>query len=184
MPWGEIGRVGRGAAAECMGRNRPGPSAEPPAEPSVIDTPCPLHSRMCRLVSVSNVTATHSYIAPASSAFTAHSGATLIKGNRRTAAPASGAAWPGRLVLPRPVSKYPGSVWRSVPALWLGWNSYNQSSTGIHRDQVLRSRWCVFDDGFNLKTERRHSTRGRVRWIRAADRFFSGQIDIVDLSSI
>ena len=73
---------------------------------------------MCRLVSVYNVTVTHSYIAPASSAFTAHSGATLIKGNRRTAAPASGAAWPGRL----PVSKYPGSVWRSVPALWLGWH--------------------------------------------------------------
>ena len=65
---------------------------------------------MCRLVPVYNVTATHSYIAPgprpASSAFTAHSGATLIKGNRRTAAPASGAAWPGRL----PVSKYPGST--------------------------------------------------------------------------
>ena len=73
---------------------------------------------MCRLVCTSNVTVTHSYIAPASSAFTAHSGATLIKGNRRTAAPASGAAWPGRL----PVSKYPGSVWRSVPALWLGWH--------------------------------------------------------------
>ena len=120
----------------------------------VIDTPLPLCYRVCRLVCTSNVTVTRSYIAPASSAFTAHSGATLIKGNRRTAAPASGAAWPGRL----PVSKYPGSVWRSVPALWLGWHSYNQSSTGLHRDQVLRSRWCVFDDGFNLKTERRHST--------------------------
>ena len=85
---------------------------------AAIDTPLPLCYRVCRLVCTSNVTVTHSYIAPASSAFTAHSGATLIKGNRRTAAPASGAAWPGRL----PVSKYPGSVWRSVPALWLGWH--------------------------------------------------------------
>ena len=84
----------------------------------VVDTPCPLHSRMCRLVTVSNVTVTHSYIAPASSAFTAHSGATLIKGNCRSAAPASVSAWPGRLT----VSKYPSSVWRSVPALWLGWH--------------------------------------------------------------
>ena len=87
----------------------------------------------------------------------AHSGATLIKGNSRSAAPASGAVWPGRL----PVSKHPGSVWRSVPALWLGWHrtlTIKVRSTGLHRDQVLRSRWCVFDGGFNLKTERRHST--------------------------
>ena len=82
----------------------------------VIDTPCLLHSRMCRFVSVSNVTVTHSYIAPASSAFTAHSGATLIKDNRRFhAAQPPLLAWPALLSL----SKYPGSARRSVPALWL-----------------------------------------------------------------
>ena len=46
---------------------------------AVIDTPLPLCHRVCRLVCTSNKTATHSYIAPASITFTAHSGATLIK---------------------------------------------------------------------------------------------------------
>ena len=58
----------------------------------VIDTPLPLCHRVCRLVCTSNATVTHSYIAPASSAFTAHSGATLIKGNRRNTR--GSVAWP------------------------------------------------------------------------------------------
>ena len=63
-------------------------------------------------------------------------------------------AWPTAC---KQVSRF-GVAVRASPLVRLALHSYNQSSTGLHRDQVLRSRWCVFDDGFNLKTERRHST--------------------------
>ena len=63
-------------------------------------------------------------------------------------------AWPTAC---KQVSRF-GVAVRASPLVRLALHAYNQSSTGLHRDQVLRSRWCVFDDGFNLKTERRHST--------------------------
>ena len=63
-------------------------------------------------------------------------------------------AWPTAC---KQVSRF-GVAVRASPLVRLAPCAYNQSSAGLHRDKVLRSRWCVFDGGFNLKTERRHST--------------------------
>ena len=53
-------------------------------------------------------------------------------------------AWPTAC---KQVSRF-GVAVRASPLVRLALHAYNQSSTGLHRDQVLRSRWCVFDDGF------------------------------------
>ena len=108
-------------------------------------------------------------VASASNASTAHSGVTLIQGNRRTATSASGAAWPGQYYtafIPPAASLYyipgPGRGRFGVPRpgvavhdsagplVRLALCSYNQTGAGLHRGQVLRGLWCVFDDGFNL----------------------------------
>ena len=67
-------------------------------------------------------------------------------------------AWPTAC---KQVSRF-GVAVRASPLVRLALvlHSYNQSSIrmGLHRNQVLRSLWRVFDGGFNLKTEWRHST--------------------------
>ena len=96
-PAGGVGAMAWPTAVNVpIAQSGPGPASLAHEHSGVIGTPCPPHSRMCRLVTVSNVTAMRSYIAPASSAFTmaftAHSAATLIKGRDAYEGPSKGMA--------------------------------------------------------------------------------------------
>ena len=85
----------------------------------------------------------------------------MIKGNRRTAAPESGLAWPGRL----PVSKYPGSVWRAVrasPLVRLALHSY----IGLAVMPLPTGHFMARAHGDTSSTAQRHAQR--LRWVVGA----------------